>query len=56
MIKTRDTILLGIVVISFVVVMVISCATPSIAFDNPSANNTSDSGDEVLSIEAVILN
>ncbi|MCD6457118.1 MAG: hypothetical protein J7K81_10100 [Methanophagales archaeon] len=52
----RDKIALKIAAILFVLLMLVSCITHSFAVDNHSTNTKSDSGDEVSSIEAVILN
>ena len=52
-IKTRDKILLKILAISAVLVMLVSCATPSFAVDNHSTNNTSNQFDDSFPTENI---
>lgn len=56
MIKTRDKILLKILVISFTLVMVVSGATPSFAVDNHSTNNASNPVDDNSASENITAN
>ncbi|MEA2074558.1 MAG: hypothetical protein U9O85_02315, partial [Euryarchaeota archaeon] len=56
MIKTRDKIFLEILAISFVLLMAVSCAAPSIAVDDPSLDDTLNPLNGVFPSEKIIIN
>ena len=51
-----DKIALKILAILFVLLMVVSCITPSFAVDNHSTNNTSNQLDDVFPSENITAN